>query len=121
MPLSPAALQQLSDELAFARPDSCAIKRLTTSRDAGGAPTSTRTTVATVSCRVEMRDRLSAEGIVGGRLTPVTEYLIALPYGTVVQEDDILTVNSAQDFEIIGDSGVTSYHAEVEVQARTTR
>ena len=118
MPLSPAELQALSDDLAFARPDSCVLQRLTSTRGAGGAQTSTRTDLPAVSCRVDAGNRMATEGVVGGRITPVMDYKVALPYGTVVQEDDLLRVNNTYTLNIVGDTSLSSYHAEVELFCR---
>lgn len=118
MPLSPAELQALSDDLAFARPDSCVLQRLTSTRGAGGAQTSTRTNLPAVSCRVDAGNRMATEGVVGGRITPVMDYKVALPYGTVVQEDDMLLVNNNYTLNIVGDASLSSYHAEVELFCR---
>ena len=118
MPLSPAELQALSDDLAFARPDTCVRQRLTTSRGAGGAQTSTRTDLPPVSCRVEAGNRMATEGVVGGRITPVMDYKVALPYGTEVREDDELLVNNTFRLNIVGDMSLATYHAEVELFCR---
>jgi head-tail adaptor len=112
--LSPDDLQALSDALVIARPDVCLIRRRSGAIDAGGAPTESWTTVATVDCRVDATNRQPDEGIVGGRATPAVAYNVALPYGTDVRADDRIGVKGTE-LEIAGVPGLVSFAAEVVV------
>lgn len=115
MPLTDAEMDALSTELAFARPDTCVVKRLTQERGVGGGVKETRSTVATVSCRVDPVRRSPVEGMIGGRGAPAADYTIALPRGTVVREDDTIETGG-RVFQVVGENSASSYHAEVEVQ-----
>lgn len=117
MPLSSADLNSLSDALAFARPDICAISRRGRGTDAGGAPIETWTTVASVGCRLEAGGSMPVETMVGAKPTNFFDYTINLPRGTDVRPSDRILVGTTV-FEIVGVPGMESYAAEVAVRCK---
>lgn len=118
MPLTPAELDALSAELAFARPDTCGILRLSNARGVGGGVKPARTTIGSFSCRVEPAQRAAVESVIGGRVVPAFDFRVFAPRGTVVREDDLLSVNG-RELQVVGEASLASYHAEIEIQCKT--
>lgn len=82
-----------------ALPDSATIRRATLSSDGAGGQTQTWADVATVACRLMPRLTQPQDKTVGDKLTNVSGWMIALPYGTDVTEGDIVTVGG-RTFEV---------------------
>jgi hypothetical protein len=99
--LTSAEMDAIGAEFAIARADTCVIKRPTGGRDAGGAPTTAGSTVATVACRVDPHRRLPLERIFGGHLGAESQHVIAFPRGTDVANDDQITVNGTTVYDVI--------------------
>jgi head-tail adaptor len=73
--------------------------RTRTSDNAGGY-TEVFNTVATVKGRIASASQTGNEGIIGGKVTPQAEYIVTLPWNTVVNESNRLQISGTQ-YEVV--------------------
>lgn len=121
MPLTDTDLDNLSAALAFARPDTCVIKRRAAGKTAGGGMTAGHPiTVATVGCRVEGAGRMLREIGLAMKAAPVGDRDVSMPRGTDVKPDDEIEVNGTT-LEVIGTNATDTYAAEVVAECRSIK
>lgn len=68
--------------------------------DGAGGYTETLNTVATVKGRVAPNSQAGREGIIGGKITPIAEYVITLPWDTEVSGSNQLQIAGTQ-YEVV--------------------
>ena len=114
-PLVPAGgAAVVSRLLARMRDDTCVIERPTSGTDAGGAPVSGYTAVASVACKVSAPGRAPVEAISGGRVVPLVDYEISLPPDTDVRNEDRIVVNG-RTLYVVADRDAVSHGFELKV------
>jgi hypothetical protein len=92
-----AEMDQIGDDLAVLRPDTCDVYRPSSGRDIAGAPISGQPVlVATVPCRVDASGLQGSERVTGPRYISEGRYSVALPRHTDVQNDDRIHVNGVE-------------------------
>ena len=115
VPFIPAgAAATVNRLLTRMRDDSCVIQRPTSGTDAGGAPISGYTTVATVACKVSAPGRAPVEAVSGGRVVPLVDYEISLPPDTDVRNEDRIVVNG-RTLYVVADRDAVSHGFELKV------
>lgn len=99
-------------------PDRATVVRSAFLSDGAGGERATRTDVyVDLPCRIDpqkgiLADKVS-ERVVGGALTGIASYVLALPLGTLLENGDIIEVRSRNlSFEVIG-AAVSSYRLTV--------
>lgn len=103
-----AGLRPVHDDLAL--PDTCRIQRVTTVSDGRGGTTTTEATIGTVRCALDVSGMSGSEYVAGSVESVNLPYVITMPYGTDVTEQDTIdvgdrtfaveTVRSGGDYEI---------------------
>jgi len=89
-------ISQMRSVQEKAMPDTVYVQRLTRVDDGAGGWSEVWQTVATVKGRVAPRATARAEGTLGSAVTPVVEYIVTLPAGTEVYENDRLQIDGVQ-------------------------
>lgn len=113
-------MDEISDELAVLRNDTCLIRRKTAgSPDAGGGIDPSFTDGETVGCRVMSRQRAAQVGIVGGRVTPEADYVVAVPRGTTVDQHDQV-VTKGETLTVLNDPHLPSVAFELLLECKAT-
>ena len=105
--------------LARMRDDTCVIERPSSGTDAGGAPISGYTAVATVACKVSAPGRAPVEAISGGRVVPLVDYEISLPPDTDVRNEDRIVVNG-RTLYVVADRDAVSHGFELKVLVKAS-
>lgn len=120
VPLLPTgAVATVNRLLARMRDDTCVIERPTSGTDAGGAPISGHTAVATVACKVSAPGRAPVEAISGGRVVPLVDYEISLPPDTDVRNEDRIVVNG-RTLYVVADRDAVSHGFELKVLVKAS-
>lgn len=120
VPLLPSgAVATVNRLLARMRDDTCVIERPTSGTDAGGAPISGYTAVATVACKVSAPGRAPVEAISGGRVVPLVDYEISLPPDTDVRNEDRIVVNG-RTLYVVADRDAVSHGFELKVLVKAS-
>lgn len=97
---TPAEVTQARTDATLAMPDTCAIRRVTRTKDGAGGSTTATATVATVPCRL----RPAAGGderTIADALQWVVAYTVYLPWGTDLIPADTLLING-RTFQVGG-------------------
>lgn len=119
-PLVPAGGAAVVNRLlARMRDDTCVIERPSSGTDAGGAPISGYTAVATVACKVSAPGRAPVEAISGGRVVPLVDYEISLPPDTDVRNEDRIVVNG-RTLYVVADRDAVSHGFELKVLVKAS-
>ena len=113
---SEADLDQLGEDLAFARPDTCTILRYTEGRDPTGGVTEAWVSVGTTNCRVEVPNRVFTEYELAGRPSPTVYYTIYTDRDASIGPDDRIG-HEGHEFEVYGVPGAETFAAELKIQA----
>lgn len=119
----PVFTNALQDEvgaaLAVLRNDTCLIRRRAAgSPDTGGGSDPSFSNGATVGCRVAPRQRAAQVGVFGGRLTPEADFVIAVPRGTAVDQNDQVVVKG-QTLTILNDPHLPSVSFELLLECKS--
>ena len=85
-----ADLRPVHDDLAL--PDTCTILRTVTVSDGRGGTTQTESTIATVRCSLDVSGMSGQEYVAGSVENVNLPYVVTLPYGTDVTEQDRIGV-----------------------------
>ena len=110
-----AGLRATHDDLAL--PDSCDVIRTTQVSDGRGGTTTTEATVGPYRCSLAVSGLSGQEGVAGSVETVTLPYVITLPYGTDVTEQDTIGVGERRfAVETVRTGG--DYDVATEVTAR---
>lgn len=120
MTLDAVSLAGLRTVAAAHRPETAVIARASAAvADGRGGWTTAPSTVATVSARVRAvrSDGRSDERLLGDRQTMERQWVIALPQGTDVRPQDIITI-SGRAYGVVSIQAPRSYEVERRVLCR---
>ena len=90
MAIDSAMLSAMREAIAELLPDTCNLLTVTRSADGMGGNTETwGTASSSVSCRVDLQENMMAgrEMVTSQSLRPYTEYILSIPYDTVITTD----------------------------------
>lgn len=113
MPLTTARLTRMRALQDRNLPDTCAIVRAgSVTSDGRGGRTSTRSTVATIACRVAMTSPTANEPERDGRLLSANQATITVANGTDIRDGDRIT-SGGRTFEVLGKTGAGAWSTAV--------
>ena len=121
MSLTARELSKMRDVQDVFMPDTCTIKRPTYTKNESGSQSITWTDVYTdLPCEVTSKVlRQIIEHIGGGSINSGVRWNVTVPYGTVIELDDKIYVNSSngtQIYQVNGVQSVESYETAVVAQ-----
>lgn len=110
-------LAQMRETANAALPDFAEIQRRTLTPDGYGNATETWEVIPAVPCRITPDKNKKAEVEQAGVVTTIADFLVTLPYETVIRATDRLQINGTQ-YEVIGENPVTSWLVTKQVKAK---